>query len=209
MAITTAMASSFKQQIVQGQHNFTAGGTVTGTPTNSSPTVTSVSSVANLAPGMSITGTNIAASSVIATVDSSSQFTLSKNATGSPGSETLTYAADVFNLALYTSSATLGASTTAYSSSNEASGTGYVAGGSALTNNGASLSSTTALVDFADLTFSTATITARGSLIYNTRGGLNNAVITNDFGADKSSSSGNFTIVFPAVDSSNAIIRIA
>ena len=135
MAITTALATSWKKELLQGHHSFTAGGTVTGTPTNTSPTVTGVSSVTNLIPGMSVSGTNIPASTVIASVDSSSQFTMSKNATGSPGSITITYGAgDTHKLALYTSAATLDATTTAYSATNEASGTGYTAGGSALTN---------------------------------------------------------------------------
>lgn len=115
----------------------------------------------------------------------------------------------VFKLALYTSSATLGATTTAYSATNEVSGTGYSAGGGTLTISQVPTSSgTTAFLDFADLTFSTATITARGALIYKVGGG-NPAVAVLDFGSDKTSTAGDFTIVFPTADSSNAIIRIA
>ena len=115
-----------------------------------------------------------------------------------------------YNLALYTSSATLDATTTAYSTSNEVSGTGYSAGGAALTISANPASSgTTAFLDFADLTFSTATITARGALIYLANGGTNPAVAVLDFGSDKTSTAGDFTIVFPAADASNAIIRIA
>ena len=115
-----------------------------------------------------------------------------------------------FNLALYTSSATLDATTTAYTTSNEVSGTGYSAGGAALTISANPASSgTTAFLDFADLTFSTATITARGALIYLANGGTNPAVAVLDFGSDKTSTAGDFTIVFPAADASNAIIRIA
>jgi hypothetical protein len=122
---------------------------------------------------------------------------------------------DTFNIALYTSSATLDASTTAYSATNETSGTGYSAGGQALTNVNPTTSGTTAFTDFADETFSTATITARGALIYNTTpntGSLsvtNPAVVVLDFGGDKTSTAGDFTIVFPTADASNAIIRIA
>jgi len=111
--------------------------------------------------------------------------------------------------ALYTSSATLGATTTAYSATNETSGTGYSAGGVALTNVTPTLSGTTALTDWADATWSTATITARGALIYNDTHGSNASILVLDFGSNKSSSAGDFTIQFPAADASNAIIRIA
>jgi hypothetical protein len=143
MAITQAMCTSFKQELLQAKHDFTAS-------------------------------------------------------TG-----------NTFKLALYTSSATLGASTTAYSATNEASGTGYSAGGSALTNVTPTTSGTTAFTDFADLTFSTATITARGALIYNDTQAGDPSVVVLDFGSDKSSSAGDFTITFPTADASNAIIRIA
>lgn len=142
MAITQAMCTSFKQELLVGTHNFT---TSTG---------------------------------------------------------------DTFKLALYTSSATLGASTTAYSTTNEVSGTGYTAGGAALTNVTPTTSGTTALTDFADLTFSSATITANGALIYNDDQS-DKAVIVLAFGGDKTSTNGDFTIQFPTADASNAIIRIA
>ena len=115
---------------------------------------------------------------------------------------------DTFKLALYTSSATLDASTTAYTVSNEASGTNYSAGGGTLTNVTPTSSGTTAFTDFADLTFSSATITARGCLIYNSTDS-DKAVAVLDFGGDKTSTNGDFTIQFPAADASNAIIRIA
>jgi len=149
MAITQAMCTSFKQELLQAQHDFTAS-----------------------------TGHS-------------------------------------FKLALYTSSATLGASTTDYSATNEVSGTGYSAGGGALTNVDPTSSGTTALTDFQDETFSTATITARGALIYNTTPNTTSLSVTNptvvvlDFGGDKTSTAGDFTIVFPTADASNAIIRIA
>ena len=131
------------------------------------------------------------------------------------GAHDFKLAADTFKLALYTSSATLGATTTAYSSSNEVSGTGYSAGGAALTNVDPTTSSTTAFTDFSDLTFSTATITARGALIYNTTPNTTSIALTNptvivlDFSSDKTSTAGDFTIVFPTADASDAIIRIA
>ena len=142
MAISQAMCTSFKVELLQGVHNFTAS-------------------------------------------------------TG-----------DVFKIALYTSSATLGASTTAYTVSNEVSGTGYTAGGNTLTNVTPTSSGTTAFTDFADTTWSTATITARGALIYNSTES-NKAVAVLDFGSDKTSTAGAFTIVFPTADASNAIIRVA
>ena len=156
MAISQAVCTSFKQELLQGIHNFTNG--------------------------------------------------------SGGGTTTSTGSGNTFKLALYTSSASLGAATTAFTTSNEASGTGHSSGGSALTNVTPSTSSTTALTDFADLTFSSSTITARGAMIYNssnTAGSANRAVLILDFGADKSSSTGDFTIQFPTADASNAIIRIA
>ena len=113
-----------------------------------------------------------------------------------------------FKLALYTSSATLGATTTAFTTTNQASGTNYSSGGSALTNINPTSSGTTAFTDFADLTFGTATITARGCMIYNDTNG-DKSVASIDFGGDKTSTAGDFTIVFPAKASGTAIIRIA
>ena len=156
MAITTAMATSFKSELLQGIHNFhngSGGGTTTTTGTG-----------------------------------------------------------NTFKIALFTSSATMSASTTAYATTNEVSGTGYTAGCNTLTNVDPTTSGTTALTDFADTTWSSSSITARGALIYNsstTAGSANRAVAVLDFGADKTSTSGDFTIQFPAADASNAIIRIA
>ena len=130
---------------------------------------------------------------------------------------------NTFKLALFTnsqagndnlggSSTDMDATVTAYSSSasNEVSNSGdYTAGGGSLTRVDPTTSSTTAFTDFSDLTFGSATITARGALIYNDSASGDPAVCILDFGSDKSSSSGNFTIVFPTADSSNAIIRIA
>ena len=115
---------------------------------------------------------------------------------------------DTFKLALYTSSATLGATTTSFTTTGQASGTNYTSGGANLTNVTPTSSGTTAFTDFADLTFSTATITARGCMIYNSSDS-NKSVATIDFGGDKTSTAGDFTIVFPAAAASTAIIRIA
>ena len=143
MAITTAMCTTFKKELLEAVHNF-------------------------------------------------------KNSGGS-----------TFNLALYTSSASLGASTTAYTTSNETSGTGYTAKGAALTRVDPSNDGTTAITDFANLTFSSSSITANGALIFNDSASGDPAVCALAFGGDKTSSSGDFTIQFPAADASNAIIRIA
>lgn len=116
---------------------------------------------------------------------------------------------DTFKLALYTSSATLDATTTAYSATNEVGNSGtYSAGGGTLVNVTPTSSGTTAFTDFSDLSFTSATITARGALIYNSSDS-NKAVAVLDFGGDKTSTSGTFTIQFPTADASNAIIRIA
>jgi hypothetical protein len=145
MAITSAICTSFKQEILVGTHNFTAT------------------------------------------------------------------SGNTFKIALYTSSASLGAGTTAYSTSNEitnSSGTAYTAGGATLTSVTPTTDSTTAVCDFSDVSFSSATFTANGALIYNdTQSDKAVAVIA--FGGDKTVTSGTFTIQFPTADASNAIIRIA
>lgn len=124
---------------------------------------------------------------------------------------------DVFKLALYNNTPSFNASTTAYTATNEVANSGsYSAGGGTLTNITAVNSGTTAFTDFADLTFTTATITAFGALIYNTTpnttssAGLTNPVVAVlDFGGSRTSTAGDFTIVFPTADASNAIIRIS
>ena len=117
---------------------------------------------------------------------------------------------DTFKLAMYTNSASFTAATTAYTATNEVADSGsYVAGGGTLTNVTPTSSGTTALTDFADLTFTSATITARGAMIYNDTAAGNPSVVILDFGADKTSSGGDFQIVFPTADASTAIIRIA
>ena len=130
---------------------------------------------------------------------------------------------DTFKFALYTSSASIDANTTAYTATNEVSGTNYTAGGAALTNGGVTATNTnasagTGFTTFSNLTFSNATITARGALIYNTTPSANgtaNTTLTNasvavlDFGSDKTSTAGDFTIIFPTNNNTSAIIRIA
>ena len=116
---------------------------------------------------------------------------------------------NTFNLALYTSDATLNKSTTAYTTSNEVSGSGYTAKGNALTSTTPALSTDTAVCDFADTSFTSASFTARGCLIFNDSASGDPAVCEIDFGSDKTVTSGTFTIQFPTADASNAIIRIA
>jgi hypothetical protein len=116
---------------------------------------------------------------------------------------------NTFKIALYTSAATLGASTTAYAGTNEvSSGGGYTTGGQNLTSVSPTTSGTTAYVDFADITWSASTITANGALIYNNTN-ANRAAVTLAFGSDKSSSNGDFQIIFPTANATDAIIRIA
>lgn len=115
-----------------------------------------------------------------------------------------------FKLALYDNTATLNAATTAYTTTGEVAASGsYSAGGGALTNVTPTTSGTTALTDFADITFTSATITARGALIYNNTAAGDPSVVVLDFGEDKTSTNGDFQVIFPTADASNAIIRIA
>ena len=123
---------------------------------------------------------------------------------------------DTFKIAMFTSSASLDATTTDYSTSNEitnSSGTAYTAGGSALTNQGVTFSSTTAYTDFADVSWTSASFTANGAMIYNTTtdggSGTTDAVCVIAFGGDKTVSSGTFTVQFPAAGATTAILRLA
>jgi hypothetical protein len=118
---------------------------------------------------------------------------------------------DVFKLALYTSSATLNSSTTAFTNTNEVSNTGtYTSGGDKLTGQNTSIASGVAIVDFADLSFTGVTLTARGAMIYNTSSAVTNATVcVLDFGGNKTATSGTFTIQFPAFTTAAAILRIS
>ena len=150
MAITQAMCSSFKKELLEGTHNFATGG-------------------------------------------NDFKLALFAEGTGAKGSTT----------------ATLGATTTVLVTTGEVTTSGsYSTGGASLTKVGASLSGTTGITDFADISFTTATITAMGALIYNDTNG-NKAVAVLDFVSNKTSTSGTFTVQFPTADSDNAIIRIA
>ena len=115
---------------------------------------------------------------------------------------------DVFKLALYTSSATLNSATTSFTTGNEVSSANYTSGGDKLTGQNTSIASGVAIVDFANLSFTGVTLTARGALIYNTST-ANAAVAALDFGGDKTATAGTFTIQFPAFTTSAAILRIS
>jgi len=127
------------------------------------------------------------------------------------GDQNFASGGDKFKLALYTSSATLNSATTAYSATNEVGDSGaYSAGGGDLTGQNTSIASGVAIVDFADLSFTGVTLTARGALIYNTSSAVTNAAVAVlDFGADKTATSGTFTVQFPAATTSAAILRIS
>lgn len=116
---------------------------------------------------------------------------------------------DTFKIALYTSSASLDATTTSYSSTNEVSGTGYTAGGATLASLSQALSSGVAVMDFADPSWTTATITARGAVIYDDTHASDRVIAVLDFGSDKTSTAGTFTVVFPTPDNVSGLIRIA
>jgi hypothetical protein len=206
------MASSFKQQLMRGQHNFTTTGFVSSTATaattvNYTNVDTTTMGLINL--GMSFTGTNVGANSIVVAIVGAQAFTSSVASTGAVGNLTFTNPmATSYKLALYTSSASLDATTTTYSATNEASG--VTAGGYALTFSAAmpGLTTTKAWMDFADLVISAVTTTARGCEIYNSYGAQNRTVSVHDFGADKSSSAGDFTVIFPTADSTSAILRV-
>ena len=203
MAITQAICSSFKQELLNHEHDF--GGVFSGAISGTTLTVSAVTNGV-LALGSFISGTGVTAGTYITAYGSGTggagTYTVSASQTVS--STTIT-SGDTFKIALYTSSATLSSATTAYSSSNESSGPGYTAGGGTLTNLGTSLSGTTAYLSWDPYTWTTATISAAGALIYNTSKN-NAAVAVLSFGGTYSSTAGNFTVTFPANTSSTAVI---
>lgn len=206
MAITQAICSSFKQELLDGVHDF--GGVFTG---DISGTTLTVSAVTNgvLTVGSAISGTGITAGTKVTAYGSGTggAGTYTVDISQTVASTTIT-SGDTFKIALYTSSASLDSSTTVYSSSNESSGPGYTAGGGTLTNLGTSLSGATAFLSWNNYTWSSATISAYGALIYNTSKN-NAAVAVLSFGATYSSTNGNFTITFPANTSSTAVIILS
>lgn len=217
MTISTAMCSSFKGDILSGLHCFNADAVFTADTDGSTAVLTSVSSLTGLAVGMAVSGTGIAAGSVIASIDSATQITLSKDTTAAGSTVAITAQGDTFRAALIMAgmSGTYGAASTNYTditgNSDETSGTGYVAGGNALTNVSPVVSGTTAFIDFSDVSWTGASFSTAGFMIYNsTRRGpiATRACSVHDFGGTQTVTSGTFTIIFPTADASNAILRI-
>ena len=203
MAITQAICSSFKQELLDGIHDF--GGVFTASISGTTMTVSAITTGV-IRVGTTISGTGVTAGTTVTAYSSGTggtgTYTVSVSQT--VASTTIT-CGDTFNIALYTSSATLSSATTAYSATNESSGTGYTAGGGTLVNLGVSLSGTTAYLSWNNYTWSNATISAYGALIYNVSK-QNRAVAVLSFGATYSSTAGNFTITFPANTSTTAVI---
>jgi hypothetical protein len=223
MAITTAMATSFKSELMQASHCFNAppGSAPTGNTTSASTSVTSVSSLTGISVGQKISGTGIPVNTVIAALPSTSSLTLSIAATATNTGTTFTLAGDVFNIALIKSgmAGTYGATTSNYSAvtgnSDEVSGTGYTAGGLALgnvtpTNDGASVAWTSFSPNpsWAGATFSTA-----GCIIYSTSarnaGVTGRAISVHDFQGVQSVSSGTLTILIPSATNTTALLRLS
>lgn len=220
MAITQAVCDSFKTQLLQGVHCFTnvsatAGSVAVGTGVY---TVTLTGGASNGLAGQVVVcagfGTSSNNGTFLITASNATTITttnINSNSTGAMGTCTI---GDTFKLALYTSSATLDKTTTNYTSTNEVGASGsYSAGGGTLTSVTPVLSTDTAVCNFSTLTFTSATITARGAVIYNSSkvvgasGGASCVVL--NFVTDQTSTAGNFTITFPTADASNAIIRLA
>lgn len=228
---TTAMCTSFKQELMMAGHCFNATQSgVSATGSNGAFTLTSITSTANLSVGMAVTGTNVAAGAVIASIDSATQVTLSKAHTGSVTS--VTFTGDVFKMLLIKASPSrtfagdqtnvgtpgTGSPTTSNVGTDETSGTGYTSGGFSLTNSNPTTSGTTAYTTFTvNPNWTSASFSATAGIIYNssTRQGaaatpLNGrAVSVHDFGGTQTVASGTFTVVLPTADASNAILRIA
>lgn len=216
---TTAFPTSFKQELAQGMHNFSGTQSPTGNTATSSTGIASLSSAANLARGMPISGTSIPASTFIADIPTATTLTLSQAATGNNTGITLTINGDTFNIALikFGPAGTYGAGSTNYSNitgnSDEASGTGYVAGGQAMTANVTpATTGTTAFWSWStNPSWTNATLDVQGCMIYNnsTRGGpAGRAVYVGDFGGEQKVTAGTLTLVLPTNNSSSAILRI-
>lgn len=224
--ISNAYCTSAKVENFYGAHCFGGPVTPTGTTTNTNFTITSMSSNAGIVVGMSISGTGIPASSVVASIDSATQITISKAATASNSGVTLTFGGDVFRIALFKASVTgtYGAATVNYTdmtgNSDETSGAGYTATGVALTNVSPTSSSTTAYVDYSpDPSWTSASFSTDGALIYNTSVRLGGTSGTNTtgggraygtftFGGTQTVSSGTLTVLFPAAAAGTAIFRL-
>jgi hypothetical protein len=225
MAITTAMSTSFKAEVLQAAHCFNAPITTTGT-LHTNNTVDVVTSMVGVAAGMGVTGTGIAANSSVVSIQTAAAFTVYPAATGS-GAQSLTFTGDIFKIALIRSgmAGTYGAANVNYTditgASDETTGAGYTAGGAAMTNVTPVISGTTAYTNFSpNPTWTSASFSTAGCMIYNSSTRLGGTSGTNtagggrccgvfDFGGTQTVTSGTFTVVMPAATSSTAILRIA
>jgi hypothetical protein len=226
MAIINAFCTSAKSEFFTGAHCFQATVTPTGTTTNTNFTITAMSTNAGIAVGMAISGTGIPVGSIVASIDSATQITISKAATGS-STPTLSISGDVFKMALFKQTVTggYGAGTQNYTdmtgNSDETSGTGYVAGGTALTLVSPVTSGTTAYVNFSpNPTWAGATFSTDGCLIYNSSARLGGTSGTNtqgagravgvfSFGSTQTVVATTLTVIIPAAGVSTAIFRLA
>lgn len=217
--ITTAMCTAAKAGLLSAAFCINAPAAPTGDITNGSPTVANVSSLSGLAVGMGLSGTGIPANTTLARFLSSTSIEMSKNGSASNTGVTITAAGDALKIALIKPSptGTYGAASTNYTdvtgNSDEVSGTGYTAGGAALTNVSPATSGTTAYVTFSpNPSWTSASFSAAGAMIYNTtqRGpSATPAISVHSFGGTQTVTSGTFTAVMPTADASNAILRIA
>lgn len=224
-SITTAFCTSAKSELFYGAHCFGATVTPTGTTASGSPTITALSSNTGIVLGMAVSGTGIATGSVVASIDSSSQITLSKNATANGTGVSLSITGDVYKLALFKAGPTgnYSASNVNYTDmgADETSGTGYTATGTALSNVSPVVSGTTAFINFSpNPSWTSATFSTDGCLIYNTTARLGGSTGTNtqgagramgvfSFGGTQTVSSGTLTVLFPSATSTTAIFRLA
>lgn len=216
---TTAFPTSFKQELAQGMHCFTATQSPTGNTSTSSTTVSSLSNQANLCRGMPISGSGIPASTFIADLPTTTTLTLSQAATGNFTGGTLTINGDSFFIALIKNACTgtYGAASTNYSNitgnTDEATGTGYTAGGQAMSANVTpATSGTTAFWSWStNPSWTGATLDVQGCMIYNDSnraGATGRAVYVGDFGGEQKVTGGTLTLVLPTNNSSSAILRI-
>lgn len=217
---TTAFCTSAKKELPQAAHCFNATVTPTGNTTNGSVTIASVSALTAVSGGSSITGTGIPASNFVADMPTTASITLAIAATATNTGTTLTITGDIFKTALVKASptGTYDATTTNYSNltgnSDEVSGTGYTAGGQALTNNiTPATSGTTAFWSWTNNpSWTSATFSAIGMIIYNTahrlEGVANRSISVHDFGGTQTVSAGTFTVILPTNNNSSAILRV-
>jgi hypothetical protein len=219
--ITTAMCTDFKKRLMEGAHSFLATVSKTASGVNGAFTLTGLANVTGLVLGMAVSGSNVAAGAVLASIDSGTQVTVSKAHTNTITTASITFTADTFKVALFKVgvAGTYGAATTNYTDmtgnsdeTTNSAGTAYTAGGTALTNASPTTSGTTAYVDFADVSWTTASFSTIGCIIYNNyrRGDTATlATSVHDFAGTQTVTAGTFTLVFPTPDASNAILRIA